>query len=65
MNLKVVVPGKDEQQRTIDAMTAFEDRRRAETNCLHKLRLLKAGLMDDLLTGSVRVTVDSAVAARA
>ena len=30
---------------------------------LSKLRLLKAGLMDDLLTGRVRVTVDDEDAA--
>ena len=27
-----------------------------ELSCMEKLRLLKSGLMDDLLTGRVRVT---------
>ena len=40
----------------IGRIDALEGRRRAEECDLEKLRIVKQGLMEDLLTGSVRVT---------
>jgi type I restriction enzyme S subunit len=37
-------------------MNALEEKIRQEVNSLGKLKLLKAALADDLLTGRVRVT---------
>jgi type I restriction enzyme S subunit len=51
----VAVPPMDEQQRIL-AVTDSEDQLLSvESLKLERLRLLKAGLMDDLLTGRVRV----------
>lgn len=54
--LRIPVPERVEQDKCVEIMLAIEsDVRRNETE-LGKLRLLKSGLMDDLLTGRVRVT---------
>ena len=50
------VPGDDEQDQIIAVLAAAKHREEAEVASLRNLRLLKAGLMDDLLTGHVRVT---------
>ena len=63
INLKVVVPPGDEQGRIVAAFRAFKLRIAGEADNLRKLRFLRAGLMNDLLTGSVRVKVDSKDAA--
>ncbi|WP_434150448.1 restriction endonuclease subunit S [Methylocaldum gracile subsp. desertum] len=49
-------PDVDEQQRLVAEVLAAKQRQEAEESQLQKLSLLKAGLMDDLLTGRVRVT---------
>jgi type I restriction enzyme S subunit len=54
--LQIAVPPRPEQDRAVGILMASEaDIRNQETE-LAKLRLLKSGLMDDLLTGRVRVT---------
>jgi type I restriction enzyme S subunit len=58
MSLKVVVPGLAEQERVVAAHAQLEERITAELGCMDKLRLIKSGLMDDLLTGRVRVPAD-------
>lgn len=49
-------PTVDEQQMIMSRVNAFEVRISAEEKELHKLRLQKSGLMDDLLAGRVPVT---------
>jgi len=50
-------PSFDEQERIVSVLSAHEARIRAEEAYRDKLRLLKKGLMQDLLTGRVRVPV--------
>ncbi len=61
--LVIPVPGPSEQM----AITAIHDAHASEVANevarLSKLRLLKAGVMDDLLTGRMRVRVDNEDAA--
>jgi type I restriction enzyme S subunit len=54
--LAVVVPMVPEQRRIVSLVTAAENRVTGEAAQLRKLGVLKAGLMEDLLTGRVRVT---------
>lgn len=49
-------PKGDEQLRMVTEILAAKQRQEAEESQLDKFRLLKSGLMDDLLTGRVRVT---------
>ena len=51
----VPIPPLREQSRIVTVANAQEDKIRGESEKLSKLRLLKRGLMDDLLTGRVRV----------
>lgn len=55
-SLPVVRPQMAEQGRIVGSIAACDIRRNDERKTLDKLRLLKTGLMDDLLTGRVRVT---------
>jgi type I restriction enzyme S subunit len=55
MRLKLAVPDTHEQKRIVAAAAALDDRVRTETEAMNKLLLLKRGLIDDLLTGKVRV----------
>lgn len=50
------VPTIEEQAEAIRRVLAIDARISAEEQNLHKAQLLKSGLMDDLLTGLVRVT---------
>ncbi len=52
--LPVLVPHEEEQARIVDLAMGISSRLTAEQRELDKLRLLKRGLMDDLLTGRVR-----------
>lgn len=54
--LKLPVPPIEEQREIESRMRAIGQRIDAETLAVRKLRLQKSGLMDDLLTGRVRVT---------
>lgn len=55
-NLVVAMPGKTEQNQILSLLAAGDARLNAELEKVAVLRELKAGLMDDLLTGRVRVT---------
>ena len=53
--LPVAVPPKREQEAITLVLRCLQARTEAETASLGKLRLVKSGLMDDLLTGRVRL----------
>lgn len=53
----VVVPPLDEQDQILDLIVKFDEHIGAESLALGKLYQLRIGLMDDLLTGQVRVGV--------
>lgn len=55
-NLCIRVPNVDEQDRILARMASLDRRIEIEATTLSKLGLEKSGLMDDLLTGRVRVT---------
>jgi len=52
----IVVPPLEEQESIADAIESFEARYEHEEEVISKLKELKSGLMEDLLTGRVRVT---------
>ena len=54
--LPIYVPPQTEQRLIVARIDTLDGRRRAEARGLAKLALLKQGLMEDLLTGRVRVT---------
>lgn len=56
LNLLIARPSQDEQQAICTTVAQQEARITAEVECRAKLLCHKAGLMDDLLTGRVRVT---------
>ncbi|MBD2329273.1 restriction endonuclease subunit S [Alkalinema sp. FACHB-956] len=60
--LIIPVPEKLEQRKIIDRVASVRGLIDKEKNNLRKLRSQKSGLMQDLLTGKVRVTVDTAAA---
>jgi type I restriction enzyme S subunit len=62
LGYQIAVPNGEEQGRIAHAHLAMEDRLNRELGELSKLRLLKQGLMDDLLTGRVRVKVPAEAA---
>lgn len=53
---EIALPKTDEQQTIIDLYSAASERTTREEVALQKLQRQKVGLMDDLLTGRVRVT---------
>jgi type I restriction enzyme S subunit len=55
--LLVAIPSKEEQQRIRDRTNAVDMKLQMEKNMLQNLHQQKSGLMHDLLTGKVRVTV--------
>lgn len=54
--LKVVIPNPDEQGVILCRMKTLDGQLQSELQVLEAQRAIKAGLMDDLLTGRVRVT---------
>jgi type I restriction enzyme S subunit len=54
--LMLALPVRQEQARIADLLYALKQRQAHEETSVSKLRLLKLGLMEDLLTGRVRVT---------
>lgn len=54
--LRLPWPSKAEQEGIVARLDKFQSRQRKEIEALAKLRFLKQALMDDLLTGRVRVT---------
>jgi len=61
--IRVPVPSFDEQVRIVSCLESQNGRIAAEEETVTKLRKLKHGLMDDLLTGRVRVPVPEDAAA--
>lgn len=62
VELPIAVPEPIEQAAIASALRDTDLRLAAERTAMHKLRVLKQGLMEDLLTGRVRTTVlDGAV----
>lgn len=55
-SLEVMRPPTDEQREIAQRVAAFDARLDAEQRYVHASTSLKSGLMDDLLTGRVRVT---------
>ncbi len=55
-DLVVAMPDRQEQARILDALSAASTNLDSESKAVSALRDLKFGLMDDLLTGRVRVT---------
>lgn len=55
--LKVPIPPLQEQQEIAGIFTTIDNRIQSEESNLHQLELMKKGLMQDLLTGKVRVAV--------
>lgn len=54
-NLPIAVPNKGEQLRIIEKVDRIRNYLQGEKETLNNFRMLKAGLMQDLLTGKVRV----------
>lgn len=54
----VYPPSKDEQQRIINILTSIDNKIQSEQAYFSKLTKIKTGLMQDLLTGKVRVKVE-------
>jgi type I restriction enzyme S subunit len=54
--LKIVIPSRAEQDRIVEVILSNEAALQTHSEELAKLRLQKKGLMDDLLTGRIRVT---------
>lgn len=54
--LLVPVPSRNDQMQFVASVQVWADRRSQEQAELNRLKLLKQGLMEDLLTGKVRVT---------
>jgi type I restriction enzyme, S subunit len=58
VKLRVVLPPIESQALFVDALKTLENRLEVERTLLHKHKRQKMGLMQDLLTGKVRVKVD-------
>ena len=56
VKMPVPLPSASEQEQIVEAFDTLRQRERAERESVAKLRELKSGLMEDLLTGQVRVT---------
>ena len=54
--LTINVPPLKEQARILEVLSAEEERDARERQALRKLRMIKAALANDLLSGRVRVT---------
>ncbi len=54
--IKLPIPTMTEQLRVVKSWAALQKQIQQESNQLEKLQINKSGLMDDLLTGRVRVT---------
>ncbi|HOY21717.1 MAG TPA: restriction endonuclease subunit S [Cellvibrio sp.] len=57
-DLKVSLPEKEEQEKIVDRLNAVVSKVKTEQTLLAKYHKQKLGLMQDLLTGKVSVTVD-------
>jgi type I restriction enzyme S subunit len=57
---RIMLPPVEEQERITDRIEAIQDNIAAQRRTQEKLMIEKTGLMQDLLTGKVRVKVDEA-----
>ena len=57
--IPLILPPRSEQDALADVLDSVDAKVQAESQQLGKLRALKDGLMGDLLTGRVRVTLDA------
>lgn len=57
-SIEIVVPNISEQREIVARVNSIQKKLRTEVTYSRKLRELKTGLMQDLLTGKVRVQVD-------
>jgi type I restriction enzyme S subunit len=53
--MEIIVPPESEQRKIASILSEWKDRLREENRVLHKLKILREGLMGDLLTGRVRL----------
>jgi type I restriction enzyme S subunit len=60
---EIPVPSVDEQRAITESLDALEQKIASEKRNMQKLVSMKSGLMDDLLTGRVRVPLDTKAAA--
>lgn len=58
-NIQIALPKTGEQERIADIMDGIEQRIQSHQDKLEGIEALKKGLMQDLLTGKVRVNVDN------
>lgn len=58
--LEVALPDKNEQERIVDIEDTVQRRLKVEQHYVGKLLVMKAGLMQDLLTGQVPVAAETA-----
>ena len=54
-DLEVLMPPLKEQEAIAEALTVMDDELEALTEQVSKLRMVKVGMMQDLLTGKVRL----------
>jgi type I restriction enzyme S subunit len=59
MRTCIPLPDKAEQERILKKVSALDNRIRSNKYSLQKLRSIKKGLMQDLLTGRVRVNAEA------
>jgi type I restriction enzyme S subunit len=55
----LILPSPEEQEMIVERTAAIDGKIAIEQRQVAKLRLMKSGLMQDLLTGKVRVTINS------
>ncbi len=58
--LRVPLPSREEQEQIAHKLDSLVVRITMETSLAKKLSVIKSGLMQDLLTGKIRVKVDEA-----
>ena len=63
MSIPVAIPQRTEQDGITEILEIHDYRIRAEETYLEKLKQIKKGLMHDLLTGEVRVSIPEGVTA--
>ena len=56
--LRLILPAENEQEQIAEVMKSLDRKLLSEQIHLDKLHITKTGLMQDLLTGKVRVNVD-------
>lgn len=65
LKLPIIKPSFDEQNKIAERLLTIDQKLNTEQSYLHKLQQIKAGLMNDLLSGKKRVSVPEEVLAAA